>query len=138
MNVSFVVKKIKTAYALETNSELAERLEITPSAIDAWNRYKKIPEKYLYKCANETGVSMEWLLDDDKPTFHISGGSKNISQVNGGAINQGSEIEKELEFFNENDPVFISFKKAYECVKNEKNKLNELEDLLEDFYRKYR
>ena len=55
---------------------------------------------------------MEWLLDDDKPTFHISGGSKNISQVNGGTINQGSEIEKELEFFNENDPVFISFKKV--------------------------
>ena len=138
MNVSFVVKKIKTAYELETNSELAERLEITPSAIDAWNRYKKIPEKYLYKCVNETGVSMEWLLDDDKPTFHISGGSKNISQVNGGTINQGSEIEKEFELFDENDPVFISFKKAYECVKNEKNKLNELEDSLEDFYRKYR
>ena len=101
MNVSFVVKKIKTAYELETNSELAERLEITPSAIDAWNRYKKIPEKYLYKCVNETGVSMEWLLDDDKPTFHISGGSKNISQVNGGTINQGSEKEEELELFEE-------------------------------------
>ena len=101
MNVSFVVKKIKTAYELETNSELAERLEITPSAIDAWNRYKKIPEKYLYKCVNETGVSMEWLLDDDKPTFHISGGSKNISQVNDGIINQGSEQEEELELFEE-------------------------------------
>ena len=101
MNVSFVVKKIKTAYELETNSELAERLEITPSAIDAWNRYKKIPEKYLYKCVNETGVSMEWLLDDDKPTFHISGGSKNISQVNVGTINQGSEKEEELELFEE-------------------------------------
>ena len=101
MNVSFVVKKIKTAYELETNSELAERLEITPSAIDAWNRYKKIPEKYLYKCVNETGVSMEWLLDEDKPTFHISGGSKNISQVNGGTINQGSEKEEELELFEE-------------------------------------
>ena len=101
MNVSFVVKKIKTAYELETNSELAERLEITPSAIDAWNRYKKIPEKYLYKCVNETGVSMEWLLDDDKPTFHISGGSKNISQVNSGTINQGSEKEEELELFEE-------------------------------------
>ena len=54
MNVSFVVKKIKTAYELETNSELAERLEITPSAIDAWNRYKKIPEKYQYYYNNST------------------------------------------------------------------------------------
>ena len=142
MNVSFVVKKIKTAYELETNSELAERLEITPSAIDAWNRYKKIPEKYLYKCVNETGVSMEWLLDDDKPTFHISGGAGNVSQQNlkgvARVIYNNSEKENEINSFDENDPVFISFKKAYECVKNEKNKLNELEDLLEDFYRKYR
>ena len=94
--------------------------------------------KYIFQCISDTGVSIEWLLNEDKPTFHISGGSKNISQVNGGIINQGSVIEKEFELFDENDPVFISFKKAYECVKNEKNKLNELEDLLEDFYRKYR
>ena len=129
MNVSFVVKKIKTAYELETNSELAERLEITPSAIDAWNRYKKIPEKYLYKCVNETGVSMEWLLDDDKPTFHISGGSKNISQVNGGTINQGSEKEEELELFEE-------FKKIENLAKMT-NKMDFLEKELKTIKEKY-
>lgn len=138
MNVSLVTKKIKTAYGVLTNAELAVRFEISTSAIEAWSRRKEIPEKYLYKCVNETGVSLDWLLDEDKPTFHISGGTKNISQVNGGTINQGSEKENEFELFEESNPVFISFKKAYECVKNDKNKLNELEDLLEDFYRKYR
>ena len=138
MNVSLVTKKIKISYGVSTNTELATKLGVSVSAIEAWSRRKEIPQKYIFQCTAETGVSIEWLLDEDKPTFNISGGSKNISQVNGGTINQGSEIEKELEFFNENDPVFISFKKAYECVKNEKNKLNELEDLLEDFYRKYR
>ncbi|WP_066220389.1 helix-turn-helix domain-containing protein [Aliarcobacter cryaerophilus] len=138
MNVSHVTKKIKISYGVSTNTELATKLGVSVSAIEAWSRRKEIPQKYIFQCTAETGVSIEWLLDEDKPTFHISGGSKNISQVNGGTINQGSEIEKEFELFDENDPVFISFKKAYECVKNEKNKLNELEDLLEDFYRKYR
>ncbi len=136
--MSSTIRKIKEAYDVTTNSQLAEKLDTTRGAVEGWARRKEVPHKYLIKCTFDTGVSLDWLLSEDKPTFHISGGSKNISQVNGGTINQGSEIEKELEFFNENDPVFISFKKAYECVKNEKNKLNELEDLLEDFYRKYR
>lgn len=136
--MSSTIRKIKEAYDVTTNSQLAEKLDTTRGAVEGWARRKEVPHKYLIKCTFDTGVSLDWLLSEDKPTFHISGGSKNISQVNGGIINQGSEIEKEFELFDENDPVFISFKKAYECVKNEKNKLNELEDLLEDFYRKYR
>lgn len=133
-----LIKKIKTAYQIATNPELANKLGLTVSAIEQWSKKNKVPDKYIFQCISDTGVSIEWLLNEDKPTFHISGGSKNISQVNGGIINQGSGMEKEFELFDENDPVFVSFKKAYECVKNEKNKLNELEDLLEDFYRKYR
>ena len=136
--MSSTIRKIKEAYDVTTNSQLAEKLDTTRGAVEGWARRKEVPHKYLIKCTFDTGVSLDWLLSEDKPTFHISGGSKNISQVNGGIINQGSVIEKEFELFDENDPVFISFKKAYECVKNEKNKLNELEDLLEDFYRKYR
>ena len=138
MNVKITTEKMKIAMNATSYLELAKQLNITLPTIDSWKKRNTIPNKYLLKVSEDTGVSIDWLLSEDKPTFHISGGSKNISQVNGGTINQGSEIEKELEFFNENDPVFISFKKAYECVKNEKNKLNELEDLLEDFYRKYR
>lgn len=138
MNVKITTEKMKIAMNATSYLELAKQLNITLPTIDSWKKRNTIPNKYLLKVSEDTGVSIDWLLDEDKPTFHISGGSKNISQVNGGIINQGSEIEKEFELFDENDPVFISFKKAYECVKNEKNKLNELEDLLEDFYRKYR
>jgi transcriptional regulator with XRE-family HTH domain len=138
MNVKITTEKMKIAMNATSYLELAKQLNITLPTIDSWKKRNTIPNKYLLKVSEDTGVSIDWLLDEDKPTFHISGGSKNISQVNGGTINQGSEIEKEFELFDENDPVFISFKKAYECVKNEKNKLNELEDLLEDFYRKYR
>ena len=138
MNVKITTEKMKIAMNATSYLELAKQLNITLPTIDSWKKRNTIPNKYLLKVSEDTGVSIDWLLSEDKPTFHISGGSKNISQVNGGIINQGSEIEKEFELFFEFDPVFISFKKAYECVKNEKNKLNELEDLLEDFYRKYR
>ncbi len=136
MDVKITTEKMKIAMNATSYLELANQLNISLPTIDSWKKRNTIPNKYLLKVSEDTGVSIDWLLSEDKPTFHISGGSKNISQINGGKIKQGSE--KEFELFNENDPVFISFIKAYECVKNEKNKLNELEDLLEDFYRKYR
>ena len=82
-------------------SELAEELDITLATIDSWKRRNTIPNKYLLKVSEKTGVSLDWLLDEDKPTFHISGGSKNISQVNDSTINQGSKKEDELELFEE-------------------------------------
>ncbi len=96
-----LIKKIKTAYQIATNPELANKLGLTVSAIEQWSKKNKVPDKYIFQCISDTGVSIEWLLNEDKPTFHISGGSKNISQVNGGTINQGSEKEEELELFEE-------------------------------------
>ncbi|MGJ0352584.1 helix-turn-helix domain containing protein [Aliarcobacter cryaerophilus] len=142
MGLDTTLIKVKQAYNVKTNSELAEKLDTTRGAVEGWARRKEVPHKYLIQCTFDTGVSLDWLLSEDKPTFHISGGTGNISQQNlkAGAkvIYNTSEKENELNSFENVDPVFISFKKAYECVKNEKNKLNELEDLLEDFYRKYR
>lgn len=145
-----LIKKIKTAYQVSTNPKLASKVGLTVSAIEQWSKKNKVPEKYIFQCIEETGVSLDWLLDEDKPTFHISGGSGVIGQQtnhgSGGLQNTPFHKAKEennideamLGLFKENDPVFLSFKKAYESVKNEKNKLNELEDLLENFYRKYR
>ena len=38
MNVSLVTKKIKTAYGVSTNNELALKLGISISAIEQWNK----------------------------------------------------------------------------------------------------
>jgi len=124
LNVSLVVKKIKIAYNIGTNAQLADYFKISPSAIDSWRRQKKVPEKYITKCILDTGASEEWLLDDDKSTFHISGGSKNISQINGGIINQSSQqTEDKLEFFEE-------FKKIESLARMTKN-MDFLEEELE-------
>lgn len=142
MNAKNVLDKIKIALGCDTYIDISNALNVTAGAVDNWKKRNAIPNKYLLKVSEDTGVSIDWLLSEDKPTFNISGGSGNINQQNlkNGArvIYNNSEKENEINSFDENDPVFISFKKAYECVKNEKNKLNELEDLLEDFYRKYR
>ena len=116
--------KLKQAYSVKTNSELAEQLNTTRGAVEGWARRKEVPHKYLIQCTLDTGVSLDWLLDEDKPTFHISGGNKNISQVNGN-VNQGSDIktEDELELFEE-------FKKVENLAKMA-NKIDFLKDELE-------
>ena len=112
MNVSLITKKIKTAYEVSTNAELAIKLGVSVSAIEAWSRRKEIPQKYIFQCTAETGVSIEWLLDEDKPTFHISGGTGNVSQQNlkgvARVIYNNSEKENEINSFDENDPVILS------------------------------
>ena len=101
MNTKNVLDKIKIALGCDTYIDIANALDVTAGAVDNWKKRNTIPNKYLLKVSEDTGVSIDWLLDEDKPTFHISGGSKNISQVNGGTINQGSEKEEELELFEE-------------------------------------
>ena len=101
MNVKITTEKMKIAMNATSYLELAKQLNITLPTIDSWKKRNTIPNKYLLKVSEDTGVSIDWLLSEDKPTFHISGGSKNISQVNGGTINQGSEKEEELELFEE-------------------------------------
>jgi endo-1,4-beta-D-glucanase Y len=122
LDVSSVIKKIKIAYDMSTNAQLADYFQISVAAIDSWRRQKKVPEKYITKCMLDTGVSFDWLLDEDKPTFHISGGSKNISQVNGGVGIQENK-EDELELYEE-------FKKVENLAKMA-NKIDFLKDELE-------
>ncbi|AXX96042.1 helix-turn-helix domain-containing protein [Arcobacter ellisii] len=123
MDVKITTEKMKIAMDVTSYSELASQLNITLSTIDSWKKRNAIPNKYLLKVAEETGVSLDWLSSEDKPTFHISGGTKNISQVNGGTINQGSENEDELELFEE-------FKKIENLAKMTK-KMNFLKEELE-------
>lgn len=122
MDVKITTEKMKIAMDVTSYSELANQLNITLSTIDSWKKRNAIPNKYLLKVAEETGVSLDWLSSEDKPTFHISGGTKNISQVNGGTINQGSEKEDELELFEE-------FKKIENLAKMTK-KMNFLKEEL--------
>jgi transcriptional regulator with XRE-family HTH domain len=123
MDTKITSEKMKIAMECSSFSELAEKLNITLPTIDSWKKRNAIPNKYLLKIAEKTGVSLDWLLDEDKPTFHISGGSKNISQVNGN-VNQGSDIKTEDEL-----DLFEEFKKMENLAKMA-NKVDFLKDEL--------
>lgn len=62
---------MKAAYQVSTNPELANKVGLTVSAIEQWSKKNKVPEKYIFQCISDTGVSIEWLLDEDKPIYSI-------------------------------------------------------------------
>ena len=92
MNVSLVTKKMKIAMNVTSYLELANQLNISLPTIDSWKKRNAIPNKYLLKVSEDTGVSIDWLLSEDKPTFHISGG--NI--LNSSSLNKDTNIDNEL------------------------------------------
>ena len=110
-----LIKKLKAAYQTNTNHELANKLGLTVHAIEQWSKKNKVPDKYIFQCASDTGVSMQWLLDEDKPTFHISGGSGNIN-------NQTIRDNQTYKLFD----------LAFEVAK-EKNNIEELENTIANF-----
>ena len=129
MNAKNILDKIKIALECDTYIDVAIKLEVTPGAVDNWKKRNAIPNKYLLKVAEDTGASLDWLLNEDKPTFHISGGTKNISQVNGGTINHGSEKEKKTII---DEATFRLLEEAY--VKAiEKDELNRLRSYIMEY-----
>lgn len=71
MNVKVVAEKMKIAMETNSFSELAEKLDITLATIDSWKRRNAIPNKYLLKVTENTGVSLDWLMNDDKTIDEI-------------------------------------------------------------------
>jgi len=59
--INAVILRLKNAYSVKTNAELAEKLGLSPHSISNWQRRKKIPEKILLKCSQMTDFSLAWL-----------------------------------------------------------------------------
>lgn len=117
MNVKTTAEKMKTAMEKNSFSELAEELDITLATIDSWKRRNTIPNKYLLKVSEKTGVSLDWLLDEDKPTFAIYGGKGHVNNVNDGGIGIVKN-NKDLKLFEEDElELFEEFKKIENLAK---------------------
>jgi len=104
MNKKKLITKLKTAFDVNTNQKLADKLETTKSTVDSWSR-RDISLKYLLKTVELTGVSMEWLTSEDEPKF-VFNGSNNLGQNTGSGIGmQIGNTEKEqkniLEFIDD-------------------------------------
>lgn len=96
MDVKITVEKMKLAMSCSSYNELAERLNISLGAIDSWKNRKNIPNRYLMQVCDATGVSLDWLTNEDKPTFTITGGINPISQVHGGNVTNYNPVKEDI------------------------------------------
>ncbi|UYF42553.1 helix-turn-helix domain containing protein [Aliarcobacter cryaerophilus] len=111
MNVKITTEKMKIAMNATSYLELAKQLNITLPTIDSWKKRNTIPNKYLLKVSEDTGVSIDWLLSEDKPTFDIS------------QVNKGNDLSK----------YFI----ALQSVVSATNKEDELIEDIKNLMKKY-
>lgn len=65
-NFKEILDRIKFVSKCNNYDDLANFLNISRSAIDAWVRRKTIPEKNILKICQQTGKSLEWLLGEEK------------------------------------------------------------------------
>jgi hypothetical protein len=87
MNFQEELSKLKKFFNVLTNRELAEKLEITESAISVWSKRDKIPNKYIQKIENNR--------------TNLNNGSVQINGNNHGHININSSDEMSMEICKE-------------------------------------
>jgi len=56
-----VLSRMKKSFNVDTFKELADKLNVSYSTIDAWKARNKIPEKNLLKTSQICHVSLDWL-----------------------------------------------------------------------------
>ena len=56
-----IMGRIKEAYQVTSNTDAAERLDVTPSLVSRYRNADEVPEGWLFKCHRDTGVSLDWL-----------------------------------------------------------------------------
>ena len=79
------LRKLKQFFNVDTNKELANKLELSVSALEGWQKRKVIPKKYLKYIDNNTSNNF------------IGGNNIQISGKNKGEININSSNEMNIE-----------------------------------------
>lgn len=80
------IKALKNALGVEKDSELSEALEISYSAIDAWKRRGKLPDKYEKYIHNVTGNG----------NISFSGSGNTVSGNNTASSSQATNYNEEI------------------------------------------
>ena len=57
-----IINRIKEAFKVRTNKELAEKLGTSLSNIDNWKKRNSIPQKYILLTSQMTNINPDWLL----------------------------------------------------------------------------
>lgn len=60
-NATIAIDRLKLAYGFKTDKQLSNHFAVPPQSIT--NARKKIPSDWLFRCHEDTGASIDWLLD---------------------------------------------------------------------------
>ncbi len=100
---------------VEGSKEIADLLQTTHSAVEAWKRRDKIPDKYLSLFAQKYNIPTDFFAKNEEDIFCL-------------------HEKKVMELREEQDPIYHSFQRAL-IVSRMKSKEDEFENLLDKFYK---
>ena len=72
-NLDEMINRMVSACGVKNASQLAEVLDISPSAASQWKRREKIPEGIAARVARISGVSLEWIISGEGEKFPPEG-----------------------------------------------------------------
>ena len=115
MDAKKIIKIFEIISNSDTNKEIADILDTTPAAVDAWKRRDKIPDKYLSLFAQKYNIPTDFFAKNEEDIFCL-------------------HEKKVMELREEQDPIYHSFQRAL-IVSRMKSKEDEFENLLDKFYK---
>jgi len=75
-----IINRIKEAFKVRTNKELAEKLGTSLSNIDNWKKRNSIPQKYILLTSQMTNINPDWLLTGEGEMYRNNKGGLNIAE----------------------------------------------------------
>lgn len=124
-NTKSVLARLKIVRAVKSDSDLAALLNISPQTLSSWKINDRVPYAICIETAEETGVSLEWLLTGTGPMRHgCEDGVMVPTQV--ATSPQEEAILALYRSLNESD------RREIQSAAEEKKRIRDIEQRLED------
>lgn len=86
-DIKKVITKIKYLMNIESNIDLAKRLNVSYNTLNTWIKRGKLPQEVLYNLASEYKASLDYLLFED---------SEKINRANGNLLDESNSTDTNI------------------------------------------
>ncbi len=117
-----ILKIFEIIAGVEGLKGIADFFDTSYNAVSAWKRRNKVPNAYILKFCEKFNIPEQFFKKDIEDIFCFEDNNK-----------KEYPQPKELE-----DPIYYSFKRALSSAKKDPEKILELEDMLDNFYKENR
>lgn len=118
-----VLERLMTVFSVDSDSELARKLDVNRQTLGSWRSRKSIPYALCVNVSESEGVSLDWLLTGEGPMLRA--GSEAITET--AAINPQEEAI--LELFRS---LGEAGRREIQIAAEEKKRLMDVEQRLKD------